>query len=76
MLMVDLIQKIARKLWYPEQISLQTDKISKFTNHPLSQTNINREINITSITFPLAFKRWTGRSPHNFRCHKLNKNIG
>lgn len=55
MLMIDLIQRVGGKKWYPQQISLQTNKISKFTNHPLSETNINREINITSIAFPSAF---------------------
>lgn len=53
-MMLNLIQKVAGKNWYPQKISLQT-KFSHFRNHPLSEVQINRDVAINSIEFPRSF---------------------
>ncbi|BAQ60650.1 transcriptional regulator [Geminocystis sp. NIES-3708] len=54
MLMMDLIRKVAGKTWYPQQITLQTP-CSNFRDHYLQEVFINKDITITSITFPRSF---------------------
>ncbi|MBL1209740.1 helix-turn-helix domain-containing protein [Geminocystis sp. GBBB08] len=53
-MMLNLIQTVAGKHWYPQKISLQT-KFSNFTDHPLSEVKINRDVAINSIEFPRSF---------------------
>lgn len=53
-MMLNLIQIVAGKSWYPKKISLQTN-FSNFVDNPLSEVEINRSVAINSIEFPRDF---------------------
>ncbi len=70
MLMVDLVQKVAGKRWYPREIALQTRKIAIFSHHYLSQATINSEMHRTAIAFPRSFLSLPMPSQSNFYQHQ------
>ncbi len=79
MMMIKLIQKVAGEHWYPQNISLQTD-FPNFGNHPLQQTQINRDVTINSVEFPRHFLSLPLPSPnHHFSpeedYHHLYQNV-
>lgn len=53
MMMINLIQKVAGKNWYPKKISLQ--RHFPIINHPLKDAEINLDVTINSIAFPRSF---------------------